>query len=167
MESYALSHGLVDDPEDINLSEFALTYLTFEDENMLKESTGDYTDIKNIDIGFNAGGNDEMAFTALSNGLAVYNDDEIQYTEAQNKGTVPKINWDENNISYVLTGQKFINMEEMDQVKAAIIENGAVAASYYSSTQYSNQNYTYNYHHKTINKIFFNSTSCFSTIILR
>ena len=151
MESYALSHGLVDSPEDINLSEFALAYLTFEDENMLKESTGDYTDIKNIDIGFNAGGNDEMAFKALSNGLAVYNDDEIQYTEAQNKGIVPKINWDENNISYVFTGQKFINMEEMDQVKAAIIENGAVAASYYSSTQYSNQNYTYNYNYEKPN----------------
>ena len=148
MESYALTHGLVDSPEDINLSEFALAYLTFEDEDMLLEKTGDYSDINSLEVAFDAGGNDEMAYKALSNGLALYNDDDEQYKQSQNSGIVPKINWSEDNISYVLTGQKHISMEDRDQVKAAVIENGAVTTAYYSHSKYYNNQHLYNYNYE-------------------
>lgn len=148
MESYALSHGLVSKPEDINLSEFALAYLTFEDEDMLLAKTGDYSDTTDSNVGFDAGGNDEMAYKALSNGLALYDDDEVQYAQSASSNAVPKIVWDENNISYVLTGQKFINMSDTAQVKKAVMENGAVTTSYYSDDAFMNSNYLYNYNYK-------------------
>ena len=148
MESYALSHGLVDSPEDINLSEFALAYLTFKDEEMLLNKTGDYSYIGSLETGFNAGGNDEMAYKALSNGLALYNDDEVQYTQSTESGKVPEIQWDEENISYVLTGQKYINIADVDQVKTAVMENGAVTTSYWSADKYMNSYHLYNYNYE-------------------
>ena len=156
MESYALSHGLVSDPEDINLSEFALAYLTFEDEKLLFEETGDYSDTDDSKYGFDAGGNDEMAYKALSNGLGLYDDDEEYYQAAAELGIVPEMEWEEKNISYVLTGQKYISMYDADQVKAAVMENGAVTASYFSNTKYINSTYgnhlyNYNYEQKNTN----------------
>ncbi len=152
MESYALAHGIVDDSDDINLSEFALAYLTNNDDKILYDETGDYTYTEDEYYGFSLGGNDQMAFKSLSNGTAMYNDDadESLYA-ATTGGTVTPMEWSEDNVSYILTGQYFINMTDTDQVKAAVVKHGAVATAYYHSEYYSNNNggyYLYNYNYE-------------------
>ena len=157
MESYALAHGIVDDPADINLSEYALVYLTNNDDKLVYDETGDYTYSNDPDYGFDYGGNDEMAFKSLSNGTALYDDDALEslYKEAEN-GNISPLQWDKNNISYILTGQYYIDMMDMEQVKAAVMEHGAVTTSYFSHKDYANHSvkqylYNYNYENEATN----------------
>lgn len=147
MESYALSHGLVESPEDVDFSEYALAYLTNSDD-MYMDVTGDYTYTSNEYIGFDSGGNDEYAFKTLTKWAGIYNDDNQMYANSVSTGVVEEYIPDEDNIDFVLTGQYYINSTDREQVKAAIMENGAVTGSYYSYSYYSSNNDLYNYNYE-------------------
>lgn len=148
MESYALSHGLVDEPEDIDLSEYALAYFTFCDDTY-KDVTGDETICSDTTkYGFSSGGNDEYVFKTLSKWTGIYKDDNTSYEESLSNGYVTPYEPNEEDLQYVLTGQYYINMDDTDVIKAAIIENGAVTASYYSHSDYASNMDTYNYNYE-------------------
>ncbi len=150
MESYALSHGLVENPEDIDLSEYALAYFTFSDDTY-KDVTGDET-ISNDEeyYGFKSGGNDEYVFKTLSKWTGIYNDDNTSYEESLSNGYVTPYEPNEEDLQYILTGQYYINMDDTDVIKAAVMENGAVTVSYYSDPdeKYSSNRETYNYNYE-------------------
>ncbi len=152
MESYALAHGYVDSASDVDFSEYALAYLTFSDD-MYMDKTGDYTYTSNEYVGFDSGGNDEYAFKALTKWAGVYNDDNTQYANSVNTGVVTEYIPDEDNMDFVLTGQYYISSSDTDQIKAAIMEHGAVTGGYYSSYQYTKNNelYIYNYEYSGTN----------------
>ncbi|MBQ8518542.1 MAG: hypothetical protein IJ455_02905 [Agathobacter sp.] len=152
MESYALRHGYVDDPKKIDFSEYALAYLTYNDGTSETAGfTGDYTYAEDeyMDELFKSGGNDEYAFKALSNWSGIYNEaDDTYYADSLESGTIEKYVENADNIDFVLTGQKYISMQDADQVKQAILENGAVSVGYYSHVDYiadADGIYNYNY----------------------
>jgi len=158
MESYALAHGYVENPEDIDFSEYALAYLTYNDyDEENPDITGDYTYAKDehMDELFKYGGNDEYAFKSLSNWSGIYNEpeDDTYYEDSLSSGVVKEYVENPNNISYILTGQKYISMLDTNQVKQAVIENGAVSVGYYADEKYcsNDQIYNYNYEIETSN----------------
>ena len=127
MESYALAHGLVEHPEDIDLSEYALAFLTFSD-NMYYDMTGDETLCLDTEYyGFNQGGNDGYVFKTLSKWAGIYTEDG-SYEAAKENGITPYVPKEENR-DYILTGQYYLSMEDQDLVKQAIMDHGAVTAS--------------------------------------
>ncbi len=147
MESYALRHGLVDSPSDIDLSEYALASLTFDDSTFTSgtgTAANDRTttdDMKNCMLN---GGNDQYVFKTLTKWAGIMNETDYPYIMA---GTTESI-YDKSKVSYVLTNQYFINMNNMWHVKNAIMENGAVTAHYnandeYDADWYKNYHYTY------------------------
>lgn len=153
MESYALRHGYIDDPEKVDFSEYALAYLTYNDGTSETAGfTGDYTYAEDeyMDEIFKAGGNDEYAFKALSNWSGIYNEaDDTYYADSLASGTIEKYIENADNIDFVLTGQKYISMQDADQVKQAILENGAVSVGYYSDVDYTADAYgIYNYNYE-------------------
>lgn len=152
MESYALSHGLVESAEDVDFSEYALAYLTFSDD-MYMNITGDYTETTDEYVGFDEGGNDEYAFKTLSKWAGIYNEDDVMYPNSQQNDEVAPYIPDEDNMDFVLTGQYYINSIDVEAIKAAIMENGALTCSYYSSEKYTRENelYIYNYELDTTN----------------
>lgn len=145
MESYALSHGFVNNPVNVDFSEYALAYLTFKD-NLYQEQTGDSTVTSDLDVGFDAGGNDEYAFKTLSKWAGIYNEGAISYYEdsknysgTKNPGVeLPAFNLESAECDFVFVGQKYISMQDHEQVKAAIMENGAVTASYFHQDEFEN-----------------------------
>ncbi len=148
MESYALKHGYADDPNDIDFSEYGLVYMTYKDE-VLKDQTKDYTEAY-VDMSelFNVGGNDEYAFKALTKGVGIFNQGDETYYDDACQGTYSDYVINEENMDYVLTGQKYINMTDSAQVKAAVMEYGAVTVSYYSHAFYEMENSLYIYNHE-------------------
>lgn len=166
MESYALAHGLVDNKENVDFSEYALVYLTFKDD-LYQNQTGDSTVTNDLDVGFNAGGNDEYAFKTLSKWAGIYNEGSINYYQNGNlyndgasnpNGALPAFDVSNAECDFVFVGQKYINMKDREQVKAAIMENGAVTGSYYSDDAYSKNGasgqvglYNYNYEKENTN----------------
>lgn len=153
MESYALAHGLVESAEDVDFSEYALVYLTYNDV-LYSDITGDYTWTDgNMERLFDAGGNNEYAFKTLSKWSGIYNEADDTYYEDSISGTIAEYVEDEDNIDFVFTGQQYINLSEQpENVKAAIMEHGAVTSSYYFSGAYYaddagiyNYNYCYSY----------------------
>lgn len=154
MESYALAHGYVDNPEDIDFSEYALAYLTYNDydaENF--DITGDYTYAldEHMDELFEYGGNDEYAFKALSNWSGIYNEleNDTYYEDSLESRVVEEYIENPENISFVLTGQKYINMQDTEQVKQAVIDHGAVSIGYNANTKYCSSDMIYNYNYET------------------
>lgn len=147
MESYALTHRMADSADDIDFSEYALAYLSYSDD-MYMEDTGDYTVTTDYYVGFNQGGNNQYAFKTLSKWAGIYNDDKVTYNYSANKGVIPEYVPDENEMDYVLTGQYYLNMSDTEQIKTAIINNGAVAACYYSTTTYAKNNHLYLYNYE-------------------
>ena len=137
MESYALSHGLVDDPSEIDLSEYALASLAFDDRSFVDNigtTAGDVTQPTGSMLdAFNKGGNDSYVFKALSKWAGLYNESDVSYDTS---GTTT-VTYNPNTVSYILTGQKYISMSNVELVKLAIMENGAVTASYFSDSKYS------------------------------
>lgn len=139
MESYALSHGIVSSPDDIDLSEYALAYMTYDDTgytDILGGTNGDYTqptEDSNLLNAFNHGGNSELAFKTLSKWAGIVDESVAGYSSY-----IKDYTFNPSDISYILTGQYYISMKDTDMIKAAIIENGAVASYYYSSSDYSN-----------------------------
>lgn len=147
MESYALSHGYVSSPDDIDLSEFGLAYMTFNDSTFtdpLGGTTGDKSTNYNMTYSFANGGNDQYAFKTLSKWAGVMNQKSVPeasypYQLDQEKTTYT---FKAEDVSYILTGQKYINMKERDLVKQAIIENGAVS-TIYTTNQERSDKYVY------------------------
>lgn len=71
IESYILSHGLASSASEVDLSEYALAYMTMNDttyEDPMGGTTGDYTTPSNINHAVSGGGNQAMAFKTLSKG---------------------------------------------------------------------------------------------------
>lgn len=147
MESYALSHGYVSSPDDIDLSEFGLAYMTFNDSTFtdpLGGTTGDKSTNYNMTYSFANGGNDQYAFKTLSKWAGVMNQKSVPeasypYQLDQEDTTYT---FKAEDVSYILTGQKYINMKERDLVKQAIIENGAVS-TIYTTNQKRSDKYVY------------------------
>ena len=147
MESYALSHGYVSSPDDIDLSEFGLAYMTFNDSTFtdpLGGTTGDKSTNYNMTYSFANGGNDQYSFKTLSKWAGVMNQKSVPeasypYQLDQEKTTYT---FKAEDVSYILTGQKYINMKERDLVKQAIIENGAVS-TIYTTNQKRSDKYVY------------------------
>lgn len=153
MESYALRHGYVEDPADVDFSEYALAYLTYNDyDEENPDITGDYTYAKDehMDELFLYGGNDEYAFKALSNWSGIYNEaDDTYYADSLTSGVVKEYIEDTDNIDFVLTGQKYISMLDASQVKQAVMDNGAVSVGYFSDEDYkADENGIYNYNYE-------------------
>ena len=149
MESYALRKGYETDKTAIDFSEYALVYLTYRDE-ILRSQTGDYTYAKPEEMStlFVSGGNDEYAFKLLTQGIGIYNEGtDTYYADSLSNGIIEYVPRDEN-IDYILTGQKYISMSDPNQVKAAIMENGALSVSYYAADAYEADAYgKYNYNY--------------------
>ena len=146
MESYALRHGLVDSPSDIDLSEYALASFTFDD-GTYTSSTGtaanDRTTTDNMKTCMLNGGNDQYVFKTLTKWAGIMNESDYPYVWA---GTTESI-YDKTKVSYVLTNQYFINMNNMWHVKNAIMENGAVTAHYNANDEYDTDIWYKNYHY--------------------
>ena len=147
MESYALSHGYVSSPDDIDLSEFGLAYMTFNDSTFtdpLGGTTGDKSTNYNMTYSFANGGNDQYAFKTLSKWAGVMNQKSVPEAsypyQLDKKDTTYTFKAED--VSYILTGQKYINMKERDLVKQAIIENGAVS-TIYTNNQDPSDKYVY------------------------
>lgn len=149
MESYAITHGLVDDPDDIDLSEYALAYLTFEDNSftdLTGTTEGDVSTTNNIYYGLKGGGNDNYIFKTLTKWAGVMEESDYAY---DNTGT-SLVNYDASKVKYILTNQYYINMANVEHIKNAIMENGAVTAYYNSDDYYSNSTAEYlDYYHYT------------------
>ena len=135
MESYALAHGLVDSADKVDFSEYALAYLTSTD-NLFQDITGDYTSTTVANAAFSYGGNDEFAFKALSKWAGIYNEDITYYENSASSGTVTAYVPNEENIEFVFVGQKYIDISQVDLVKAAIMEHGAVTTSYFDADRF-------------------------------
>lgn len=152
MESYAITHGYVADKDEIDLSEFALAYMTFDDSSYsdpLGGTEGDITTTNNIYNAFNYGGNNELVLKTMSKWAGIVNEDKAPYSTSNG------YTYNKDDISYILTGQKYINMKDTDMVKKAIVENGAVSATYWAENDssgeygmYSSENYLYHYNYK-------------------
>ena len=158
MESYALSHGIVSSATDIDLDEYALAYMTFDDTqyvDKLGNSTGDVTTIKassSMEKCLKGGGNDNYAFKTLSKWASMVNQ------QAGHEGTYLTTDYTFNvdDVEYILVGQKYIKMTDTQDVKQAVIDNGAVTVSYNAETKYYSDKdnygkYSYDYENKYIN----------------
>lgn len=158
MESYALSHGLVSSPDDINLDEYALAYMTFDDTTYSDPTggtTGDITSISkstadmnySLESAFNSGGNDNYAFKTLSKWAGMIN----QQDGHEGIWLKKDYQYKRSDVSYILTGQSYINMSDTELVKAAIMENGAVTAMYNGDKATHSKDYRYAYDDGTFN----------------
>lgn len=150
MESYALRHGLVDSPSEIDLSEYALASLTFDD-STYTSSTGSASDDKtttnDIHNCLMNGGNDQYVFKTLTKWAGLMNEADYPYISA---GTTEST-YDAEKVRYILTGQYFINMQNMDLVKQAIMEYGAVVGHYNANDEYDADYYkVYHYTYETV-----------------
>lgn len=152
MESYALSHGLVSSPDDINLDEYALAYMTFDDTTYLDPTggtAGDKTSIikstadmnYSLESAFNSGGNDNYAFKTLSKWAGMIN----QQDGHEGIWLKKDYQYNRSDVSYILTGQSYINMSDTELVKAAIMENGAVTTMYNGNDATHSKDYRYAY----------------------
>ena len=153
MESYAITHGLVANAESIDLSEYALASLTFDDSSFsdtVGTTSGDVTTSTNIYEELRAGGNDNYVFKTLSKWAGVMNESDYQYTMA---GTI-KSEYDRSKVAYILKNQYFINMANVEHIKKEIINNGAVASYYNADDKYANSPVGYpNYYHYTYESV--------------
>ena len=158
MESYALSHGIVSSATDIDLDEYALAYMTFDDTqyvDKLGNSTGDVTTIKassSMEKCLKGGGNDNYAFKTLSKWASMVNQ------QAGHEGIYLPTDYTFNvdDVEYILVGQKYIKMTDTQDVKQAVIDNGAVTVSYNADTKYYSDKdrygkYSYDYENKYTN----------------
>ena len=136
MEAYAVSHGLVDSADDIDLSEYALASLTFDDRSFVDDTgttEGDVTTTTNMYDNMKNGANDQYVFKTLTKWAGVMNEEDAMYDMSGN--TI--VQYDKSKISYILTNQYFINMTDTDHVKRAVMENGAVSTYYNANVEYS------------------------------
>lgn len=154
MESYAISHGLVESADDIDLSEYALGSLTFDDSSFVDTTgttDGDVTTTEYMQSALKNGGNDNYIFKTLTKWAGVMNESDVPYDGTGN--TV--VEYDPAKVSYVLTGQYYINMANVEHIKSAIMENGAIATYYNANSEYSNDSTEgyWEYYHYTYEEV--------------
>ncbi|MGN1155299.1 MAG: C1 family peptidase [Agathobacter sp.] len=150
MESYALSHGFVDSPDEVDFSEYALAYLTYKDD-LYCDITGDYTVSHDEYVGFKAGANNEFAFRPLSKWAGIFSEkDDTYYSDSLQSGVISEYVVDESKLEYVFTGQRYISMQDTEHVKKAVMENGAVTVSFRYESDYTNDNDIHYYCYKSV-----------------
>lgn len=150
MESTALSHGVADNKDTLDMSEYNVAYMAFDDRTFvdpLGGTDGDNTYTDDMTAALSRGGNQTMVFRAMSKWAGMVNESDCAYPDA--KATT--YSYDASKLQYILTGVRQINMQDRDYVKKAVMENGAASMYYYDSDNYANNEYYYNYEIKSTN----------------
>lgn len=150
MESTALSHGVADNKDTLDMSEYNVAYMAFDDRTFvdpLGGTDGDNTYTDDMTAALSRGGNQTMVFRAMSKWAGMVNESDCAYPDA--KATT--YSYDASKLKYILTGVRQINMQDRDYVKKAVMENGAASMYYYDSDNYANKEYYYNYEIKSTN----------------
>ena len=150
MESTALSHGVADNKDTLDMSEYNVAYMAFDDRTFvdpLGGTDGDNTYTDDMTAALSRGGNQTMVFRAMSKWAGMVNESDCAYPDA--KATT--YSYDASKLKYILTGVRQINMQDRDYVKKAVMENGAASMYYYDSDNYANNEYYYNYEIKSTN----------------
>lgn len=150
MESTALSHGIADNKDTLDMSEYNVAYMAFDDRTFvdpLGGTDGDNTYTDDMTAALSRGGNQTMVFRAMSKWAGMVNESDCAYPDA--KATT--YSYDASKLQYILTGVRQINMQDRDYVKKAVMENGAASMYYYDSDIYANNEYYYNYEIKSTN----------------
>ena len=150
MESTALSHGVADNKDTLDMSEYNVAYMAFDDRTFvdpLGGTDGDNTYTDDMTAALSRGGNQTMVFRAMSKWAGMVNESDCAYPDA--KATT--YSYDASKLQYILTGVRQINMQDRDYVKKAVMENGAASMYYYDSDIYANKEYYYNYKIKSTN----------------
>ncbi|MBR6697526.1 MAG: hypothetical protein IKL73_04535 [Lachnospiraceae bacterium] len=156
MEAYAIKNGFVASASDIDLSEYALAYLTFDDSAFIDDTgtaTTDKTTTENMYECFKNGGNDQYVLKTLSKWAGLFEEEDMPYSTPL--GT--EFTYDASKLDYILTGQHFISMANIEYVKRAIMEYGAVSTYYNADEEYdiSTPEY-YCYYHYTYKETYTN-----------
>lgn len=150
MESTALSHGIADNKDTLDMSEYNVAYMAFDDRTFvdpLGGTDGDNTYTDDMTAALSRGGNQTMVFRAMSKWAGMVNESDCAYPDA--KATT--YSYDASKLQYILTGVRQINMQDRDYVKKAVMENGAASMYYYDTDIYANNEYYYNYEIKSTN----------------
>lgn len=150
MESTALSHGVADNKDTLDMSEYNVAYMAFDDRTFvdpLGGTDGDNTYTDDMTAALSRGGNQTMVFRAMSKWAGMVNESDCAYPDA----TATRYSYDASKLQYILTGVRQINMQDRDYVKKAVMENGAASMYYYDSDIYANNEYYYNYEIKSTN----------------
>lgn len=150
MESTALSHGVADNKDTLDMSEYNVAYMAFDDRTFvdpLGGTDGDNTYTDDMTAALSRGGNQTMVFRAMSKWAGMVNESDCAYPDA--KATT--YSYDASKLQYILTGVRQINMQDRDYVKKAVMENGAASMYYYDTDIYANNEYYYNYEIKSTN----------------
>lgn len=150
MESTALSHGIADNKDTLDMSEYNVAYMAFDDRTFvdpLGGTDGDNTYTDDMTAALSRGGNQTMVFRAMSKWAGMVNESDCVYPGA----TATTYSYDASKLQYILTGVRQINMQDRDYVKKAVMENGAASMYYYDSDNYANNEYYYNYEIKSTN----------------
>lgn len=150
MESTALSHGVADNKDTLDMSEYNVAYMAFDDRTFvdpLGGTDGDNTYTDDMTAALSRGGNQTMVFRAMSKWAGMVNESDCAYPGA----TATTYKYDASKLQYILTGVRQINMQDRDYVKKAVMENGAASMYYYDSDNYANNEYYYNYEIKSTN----------------
>lgn len=150
MESTALSHGVADNKDTLDMSEYNVAYMAFDDRTFvdpLGGTDGDNTYTDDMTAALSRGGNQTMVFRAMSKWAGMVNESDCAYPGA----TATTYSYDASKLQYILTGVRQINMQDRDYVKKAVMENGAASMYYYDSDNYANNEYYYNYEIKSTN----------------
>lgn len=150
MESTALSHGVADNKDTLDMSEYNVAYMAFDDRTFvdpLGGTDGDNTYTDDMTAALSRGGNQTMVFRAMSKWAGMVNESDCAYPDA----TATTYSYDASKLQYILTGVRQINMQDRDYVKKAVMENGAASMYYYDSDIYANNEYYYNYEIKSTN----------------
>lgn len=150
MESTALSHGVADNKDTLDMSEYNVLYMAFDDRTFvdpLGGTDGDNTYTDDMTAALSRGGNQTMVFRAMSKWAGMVNESDCVYPGA----TATTYSYDASKLQYILTGVRQINMQDRDYVKKAVMENGAASMYYYDSDNYANNEYYYNYEIKSTN----------------
>ena len=150
MESTALSHGIADNKDTLDMSEYNVAYMAFDDRTFvdpLGGTDGDNTYTDDMTAALSRGGNQTMVFRAMSKWAGMVNESDCAYPGA----TATTYKYDASKLQYILTGVRQINMQDRDYVKKAVMENGAASMYYYDTDNYANNEYYYNYEIKSTN----------------
>lgn len=150
MESTALSHGVADNKDTLDMSEYNVAYMAFDDRTFvdpLGGTDGDNTYTDDMTAALSRGGNQTMVFRAMSKWAGMVNESDCAYPDA----TATTYKYDASKLQYILTGVRQINMQDRDYVKKAVMENGAASMYYYDTDNYANNEYYYNYEIKSTN----------------
>ena len=150
MESTALSHGVADNKDTLDMSEYNVAYMAFDDRTFvdpLGGTDGDNTYTDDMTAALSRGGNQTMVFRAMSKWAGMVNESDCAYPGA----TATTYKYDASKLQYILTGVRQINMQDRDYVKKAVMENGAASMYYYDTDNYANNEYYYNYEIKSTN----------------